>query len=108
VNNGIFVSNLASSNNKSDLGRLEDAVAVQVRALEFERRVLPPNHPDIAGSLHHIKLSYAQAGNMTSAAMECAREALTIRQAALPPPHDVIVAAEKRSVSGATSSTTLT
>ena len=31
----------------SDLGRHEDALAMQERVLEFRRRVLPPNHPDI-------------------------------------------------------------
>ncbi len=31
----------------SDLGRLEDALAMQERALEFYRCVLPEDHPDI-------------------------------------------------------------
>jgi hypothetical protein len=30
-----------------DLGRHEDALAMKERALEFLRRVLPENHPDI-------------------------------------------------------------
>ena len=39
------MSNLASS--YFDLGRHEDALAMRERALEFRRRVLPENHPDI-------------------------------------------------------------
>jgi len=35
----------------SDLGRHEDALVLQERVLEFRRRVLPENHPDI-GELH--------------------------------------------------------
>ena len=31
----------------SDLGRHEDALAMRERVLEFSRRVLPENHPDI-------------------------------------------------------------
>ena len=39
------MSNLASS--YSDLGRHADALAMRERVLEFDRRVLPENHPDI-------------------------------------------------------------
>ncbi len=39
------MSGLASS--YSDLGRHDDALAMQERVLEFARRVLPENHPDI-------------------------------------------------------------
>ena len=39
------MSNLASS--YSDLGRHEEALAMRERVLEFDRRVLPENHPDI-------------------------------------------------------------
>ena len=35
----------------SDLGRHEDALAMQERVLEFRRRVLPENHP-IIGEEH--------------------------------------------------------
>ena len=31
----------------SDLGRHDDALAMKERVLEFQRRVLPENHPDI-------------------------------------------------------------
>ena len=46
-------------------------------------------------SLYNISFSHEQAGNLHRA-MECAREALRIRQAALPPGHEDVVAAEKR------------
>ena len=39
------MGNLATS--YSDLGRHEDALAMEERVLEFSRRVLPENHPDI-------------------------------------------------------------
>jgi hypothetical protein len=29
------------------LGRYQDALAIEEKALEFRRRVLPDNHPDI-------------------------------------------------------------
>ena len=57
---------------------------MQESALEFRRRVLPPGHPDIAVSLYDIGSSYERAGDMRRA-MDCAREALVILQAALPP-----------------------
>ena len=62
--------------------------------LEFRRRVLPPGHPDIATSLYNISLSYEQAGDMRKA-MDCAREAVVIWQAALPPGHPDIHDAEE-------------
>jgi hypothetical protein len=39
------MGNLASSYSK--LGRLKDALAMDESVLEFRRRVLPENHPDI-------------------------------------------------------------
>ena len=39
------MSNLA--NTFSKLGRHEDALAMQEKTLDFQRRVLPENHPDI-------------------------------------------------------------
>ena len=77
------------------LGRHEDALAMQESALEFQRRVLPPRHPNIATSLYNISLSYERAGNMARA-VECAREALSIWQAALPPSHPHVTFAAKK------------
>ena len=45
-------------------------------------------------SLHNISCSYEQTGDM-SLAMECAREALRIWQASLPPGHQHVVAAKE-------------
>jgi len=45
-------------------------------------------------ALYSISFSYKQTGDM-SRAMECAREALRIWQAALPPGHEDVVDAEK-------------
>jgi hypothetical protein len=84
------------------------------RVLEFRRRVLPENHPHIGEgdvwygicillivtivltglALYNISCSYVQAGDLFRA-MECAREALRIWQAALPPGHEDVVDAQK-------------
>ena len=45
---GMAMSNLAVT--YSDLGRHQDALAMEERTLEFRRRVLPPNHPDIGAT----------------------------------------------------------
>ena len=45
------MSNLATT--YSSLGRHADALAMQESGLEFQRRVLPANHPDI-GEGHEI------------------------------------------------------
>ena len=42
---GGAMNNLA--NTYSALGRHEDALVLKERVLEFQRRVLPENHPDI-------------------------------------------------------------
>ena len=42
---GVAMSNLAAT--YSALGRHEDALVLGERVLEFQRRVLPENHPDI-------------------------------------------------------------
>jgi hypothetical protein len=39
------MGNLATT--YSDLGRYADALAIEERVLEFRRRVLPANHPEI-------------------------------------------------------------
>ena len=46
-------------------------------------------------AMYNISLSYEQAGDM-SLAMECAREALRVWQAALPSGHQYVVAAKER------------
>ena len=45
-------------------------------------------------ALYNISFSYKQTGDM-SLAIECAREALRIWQAALPPGHQYVVAAKE-------------
>ena len=45
---GMAMSNLAVT--YSDLGRHQDALAMEEKTLEFRRRVLPPNHPDIGAT----------------------------------------------------------
>ena len=45
---GESMSNLAVM--YSDLGRHQDALVMGEKTLEFQRRVLPENHPDIGAS----------------------------------------------------------
>ncbi len=46
---GKAMSNLAVTYFK--LGRLQDALVMQEKTLEFRRRVLPENHPDIGATI---------------------------------------------------------
>jgi len=45
---GIAMSNLAIT--YSALGRHQNALAMEEKTLEFRRRVLPENHPDIGAT----------------------------------------------------------
>ncbi len=45
---GTTMNNLA--NTYSDLGRHQDALVMREKTLEFQRRVLPENHPDIGAT----------------------------------------------------------
>jgi hypothetical protein len=76
------------------LGRHQDALVLQEKTLDFFRRVLPENHPDIGTPCFNISLSYGQAGDFHRA-IERAHEALRIFQAALPPSHPNIKAAQE-------------
>jgi hypothetical protein len=61
------MGNLASS--YSDLGRHEEALAMDELVLDFRRRVLPENHPDIGEG--HVRSGDA------CALLNCARDAFT-------------------------------
>ncbi len=45
---GGAMSNMAAT--LTSLGRHQDALVMQVETLEFRRRVLPANHPDIGAT----------------------------------------------------------
>ena len=104
------------SNSYGDLGRHNEALAMRESVLEFRRRVLPENHPDIGEghvrsgdacafmimtfaftgtALYNLSFSYEQCDALPRA-LECAREALRIRRAALPPGHQYVKNAEER------------
>jgi hypothetical protein len=90
---GAAMGNLAETYGK--LGRHQDALVLEEKTLEFHRRVLPENHPDIGISCFNISSSYGRAGNFHSA-IERAREALRIWQAVLPPSHPHVKMAQER------------
>jgi tetratricopeptide (TPR) repeat protein len=99
------------------LGRHADALAMEEQVLEFRCRVLPVNHPSIGegcalrdglhwmcrsscffpagSSLHNISLSYEKS-SLLPRALECAREALRIWQASLPPGHEHVALAQSQ------------
>ena len=78
------MGNLA--NTYSALGRHQDALAMREKTLEFRRRVLPENHPDIGLACFHLGISCHEVGDLHRA-LQFAREALRILQATLPPSH---------------------
>jgi hypothetical protein len=87
------MSNLAGTYRA--LGRHQDALALQEKTLEFRRRVLPENHPDMGLSCINISLCYHQVGDLHRA-IERAREALRIWQVALPPSHPHVKMAQEQ------------
>ena len=89
---GIAMGNLAAT--YSALGRHQDALVLKEKTLDFRRRVLPENHPDIGTSCFNISLSYHQFGD-SHRAIARAREALRIFQAALPPSHPSVKTAQE-------------
>jgi hypothetical protein len=97
----------------SAVGLHYNALVMQENELEFRRRVLPENHPDIGEkrcvvwdcmfvcdvcetgrSLFNLTFYHQQAGDLHRA-MVCAHEALRIWQVTLPPEHDYVVAVEE-------------
>jgi hypothetical protein len=86
-----MLSDLGTAMNKlantySALGRHQDALAMGEKTLEFWRRVLPENHPDIGTSCLSLCKSCHKAGELPRA-QQFAREALRIFQSTLPPSH---------------------
>ena len=92
---GTAMNNLAST--YGALGRLQDALVLHKQTLEFRRRVLPENHSDIGSSCFNLSLSYVRYGQVGDfhRAIERAREALRIWQAALPPSHPHVKMAQE-------------
>ncbi len=89
---GAAMSNLAGT--YSALGRHQDALAMQEKTLEFQRRVLPENHPDIGLSCFNVGFSCYKVGDLHRA-LQFAREALRIFQATLPPSHPHVKQAQQ-------------
>ena len=89
---GQAMGNLA--NTYMALGRHQDALAMREKTLEFRRRVLPENHPDIGLSCVHLGISCHEVGDLHRA-LQFAREALRILQATLPPSHPHVTQAQQ-------------
>ena len=89
---GDAMGNLA--NTYLALGRHQDALAMQEKALEFRRRVLPDNHPHIGISCLNLGISCHKVGDLHRA-LQFAREALRIFQATLPPSHPHVTQAQQ-------------
>ena len=76
------------------LGRHQDALVMMEKTLEFRRRVLPENHPDIGISCFNLGIACHKVGDMYRA-LQFAREALRIFQATLPPSHPHVTHAQQ-------------
>jgi tetratricopeptide (TPR) repeat protein len=108
---GAAMGNLAST--YFAFGRHADALAMFDRTMEFQRRVLPENHPELGEgcvgkeevqavfivmmpvtgtTLCNISFCYETTGSLPRA-LECAREALRIWQS-LPPGHENVAFAQ--------------
>ncbi len=70
----------------TSLGRHQDALVMEEKTLEFRRRVLPANHPDLGVACLNLCISFVQVSDVHRA-FPLAREALRILQATLPPSH---------------------
>ena len=86
------MNNLADT--YSALGRHQDALVMMEKTLEFRRRVLPENHPDIGISCLNLGISCEIVGDLHRA-LQFAREALRIFQATLPPSHPHVTQAQQ-------------
>jgi hypothetical protein len=89
---GDTMGNLAST--YSALGRLQDALAMGEKTLEFQRRVLPENHSGIGISCFNLGRSCRKAGDLHRA-LQFAREALLVFQATLPSSHPHVKQAQQ-------------
>ncbi len=90
---GQAMGNLAST--YGALGRHQDALVLHEKTLQFRRRVLPENHPDIGITCYNLSAILAQVGDFPRA-IERAREALCIWQATMPPSHPRVVLAQEQ------------
>jgi len=70
----------------SDLGRHKDALKMNEEVLEFRRRVLPADHPDIATSMDNLATTYAYLGRYEDA-LKVHKEVLVMQWRSLPRDH---------------------
>jgi len=70
----------------SHLGRHDDALAMQERALEIRLRVLPPGHPDIGESMNNLATKYSDLGRHDDA-LAMKKKALEFQRRVLPSSH---------------------
>ena len=82
------------ANTYSALGRHQDALVMMEKTLEFQRRVIPENQPDIGISCFNLGNSCHKVGDLHRA-LQFAREALRIFQATLPPSHPHVTQAQQ-------------
>ncbi len=78
------MSNLAAT--YRNLGRHEDAMAMGESVLEFQRRVLPPNHPDIGTSMENLAATYRDLGRHEDV-LAMGERALEFQRRVLSPNH---------------------
>ena len=86
------MSNLAVA--YSALGRLQDALVMREKTLEFQRRVLPANHPQLGFECLNLGINLHKVGDLHRALL-FAREALRVLQATLPSTHPRVADAQE-------------
>ena len=68
------------------MGRDKDALKLHEETLKFRKRILPPDHPDIATSMNNLAETYGALGRHKDA-LKLYEETLKIRKRLLPPDH---------------------
>ena len=72
-------------------GQYQEALQLRQEVLEFRKRVLPEDHPDIARSMHNLAASLSNLGEHQEA-MQLQREVLEFNKRVLPEDHPDIAA----------------
>jgi hypothetical protein len=70
----------------SELGQHDQALQLELQALEMQHRVLPKDHPSIALSMYNLSTTRAHLGEFEEA-LQLAQQSLDIRKTSLPPNH---------------------
>ncbi|UJR23857.1 hypothetical protein I4U23_026832 [Adineta vaga] len=80
-------------NLKKAITILEESIPYYNKCLIVQQKILPPNHPQIAGSYNNIGHTYQAMSDYTKA-LEYYKKSLTINRQILPPTHQALIRTE--------------